>query len=600
MLDPKDEIKQKIDIVELIGEYLPLKPAGTHGFKAVCPFHSEKSPSFHVSSDRQIWHCFGCSEGGDCFSFVMKMEGMDFPEALMHLGQKVGVEVRRLSTPESNVKQRMLAINDLAAKYYQKVLTESSGAEHVRRYVRERGIPPELIERFGLGFAPSGWDVLSQFLLKRGYRESEIVTAGLGQKRQSGSGVIDRFRERLMIPLRDQHGNTVGFTGRVLPTSSASSTSPTSSPKYMNSPETPVYHKGELVFGLDVAKRAIKEYKSVIIVEGNLDVVASHKAGVEHVVASSGTALTEAQLRLLARYTKTLIFSFDQDAAGLHAAKRGISLARNLGFDVRALILPPDAKDPDELVQHNAQQWKALVSKSVPIMEFLIARVTEGKDLNNVDDKRFVSGELLPALGEIRDVVEQEHWIAVVSDLLGVDTERLRASVARPTDPIEAKSPIHVTKDKPKLSKKQQAWQLLIGLMINQPSRYVGVVEGLVARSIPGESLFELYNRAKILYDSARTAPDQSFFPRLRDEFERETREDLLRLLHETSLLAEKTFAQLSEHEVQQQMNSLCDLIEREFSQQARKELARQIRQAETAGDREAVQRLMQQLNNRS
>ena len=293
-MDPKDEIKQKLDILDLVSEYVALKPSGSTGFKGLCPFHSEKSPSFHVSQDRQNWHCFGCSEGGDCFSFVMKMEGMTFPEALMHLGKKVGVEVRRLPTAETNTRSRMLQVNDLAQKFYRKVLIDSPKASAARAYVEKRQIPTELAETFGLGYAPDDWDTLSQFLLKHGFSEGELLQAGVSMRRKQGSGVIDRFRNRLMIPLRDHHGNTVGFTGRSMPGDEQG-------PKYMNSPETPVYSKTHLVFGLDLAKQPAREAGAMVIVEGNLDVVASHKAGVANIVASSGTALTQEKLELIKR-----------------------------------------------------------------------------------------------------------------------------------------------------------------------------------------------------------------------------------------------------------------------------------------------------------
>ncbi len=602
-MDPKDEIKQKIEISELIGEYLDLKPAGTRGFKAVCPFHFEKTPSFHVSNDRQVWHCFGCGEGGDCFSFVMKMEGMDFPEALLHLGQKVGVEVKRFSSTDSQVKQRLLAINTLASKYFQKVLEQSSQAQLTRSYVQERGISLELMQKFGLGFALGDWSALSDVLLKHDYRESEIVSAGLAQKKHSGSGIIDRFRERLMIPLRDQHGNTVGFTGRILPFSKKDPGF--SPPKYMNSPETPLYHKGELLFGLDVAKRAIKEYDSVIIVEGNLDVIASHKAGVEQVVASSGTALTESQLRLLARYTKKLIFAFDQDAAGFTAAKRGISLARGLGFDVRAILLPVDVKDPDELVQKDPKSWQEIALHSVPIMEFFIARLLEGKDLTNVDHKRQISQELLPMLREIQDVVEQQHWINVVSGILGVDVARLRSAIGSPAVEVSTVDQQHVLSglsEAPKIkkTKKIQVYKLLIGLFINQPDECTGHFFTIPFPDEQYPLLRDLYILCKNLYDSARNVPNKSFFSRLRDEIERAHRDDLLHLLDETSLLAEKTFSFMSESEVRQQMNNLSKLIVHESAQQARKEIAQKLRTAELTGDKEAIDLLLTQLTNLS
>lgn len=594
-MDPKDEIKQKIDIVELLGEYLTLKPSGTQGFKAVCPFHSENTPSFHISADRQVWHCFGCGEGGDCFSFVMKMEGMDFSEALMHLGQKVGVEVRRLTSTQSNVKQRLLELHDLAVRYYKKNLAESSEAAFAREYVKQRGISPDLVDRFGLGFAPDTWNALTQFLFTRHYTESDVLGAGLAQQKKSGSGCIDRFRNRLMIPLRDQHGNTIGFTARILPNPKVPVLN--SSPKYMNSPETPVYHKGSLLFGLDLAKRAIKEQKQVIIVEGNLDVIASHKAGVEHVVASSGTALTETQLRLLGRYTKTIVFAFDQDAAGLMAAKRGISLSRGIGFDVRAIILPEGTKDPDDLVQQDPLVWKQLSMHSVPIMEFLIARVTHGKDLRDVDDKRLVSQELLPALAEIQDVVEQEHWTGIISGLLGIDTDRLRSSLGKMkslTAPVSS-VPAKAANFSSKKTKMYQVAQLILGLWINDPHTDGQVFAELSDRSFPDE-LQELYNKAQMSYHSAQIAPKQSFFFRLRDDLERESREDLVHLLDQISLLADKTFSQLSEMEVQEQLKSLIRLLMHEQAQMIRKQIAQQLRQAELAGDQEAVRTLLEQL----
>ncbi len=351
-MDQKEEIKTRVDIAELIGEYLTLKPAGGGSFKALCPFHAEKTPSFHVSKEKQIWHCFGCGEGGDCFSFVMKMDGLDFPEALRVLGKRVGVEVARFDTTASNERQRLVELNEFAAACYHKALLDSPNAAEARAYVERRGITPELLEKFRLGFAPDAWDGLSKFLERKGFRLAEAERAGLVQRRRSGQGFLDRFRCRLMVPLRDHHGSVVAFTGRLLPSPLtpplAGGETREVGPKYLNSPETAVYHKGELLFGLDLAKSEIKEQKAVVIFEGNLDVIASHKAGIENVVASSGTALTQHQLDLLKRFTDTLVFSFDEDAAGFHAARRGIALARERGFQIKVALLPPEAgKDPD-------------------------------------------------------------------------------------------------------------------------------------------------------------------------------------------------------------------------------------------------------------
>lgn len=587
-MEPKDEIKEKIDLQELMQEYIELKPAGPHSFKGLCPFHGEKTPSLNVSPDKQVWHCFGCGEGGDCFSFIQKIEGMTFSEALIHLGKKVGVEIRRISSTEGNKKQRMLGMHELAEKFYRKVLHDSSASKHARDYIERRGFAREELDRFGIGHAPDQWDALSKVLTKRGYSEGEIVEAGLGLRKKSGSGIIDRFRNRIMIPLRDHHGNTVGFTGRVL--------NKDDMPKYMNSPETPIYSKSRLVFGLDLAKRAAREVGSIIIVEGNLDVVASHKAGVENIVASSGTALTQDQLELLKRYTETMVFAFDTDAAGFKAAKKGMSLARGLGLDLRAIVLPDGVKDPDELVQKDPEAWRALVSGSVPIMEFLIAHVTRGKDLKNIDDKRAIAKELLPAISEMQEVVQREHWLQHVSDLLAVDVGILRKSVqpAKTTaKPLKTEEKKAISE---KASKQERVFELLFGYLLLHDNKEV---RERTRQHIPSSDLWiMLYKMLDAEYDSASHSAQKTIFSRLRESAEADQHsEDLLALLDKTILLAEQTFQDMPPTKVLTQLDTLFATLERGADKQMRAELARQLRQAEAAGDTEAVKRLLEKLS---
>ncbi|MEK7620189.1 MAG: DNA primase [Patescibacteria group bacterium] len=589
-MDPKDEIKQKLDILDLVSEYVALKPSGSTGFKGLCPFHSEKSPSFHVSQDRQNWHCFGCSEGGDCFSFVMKMEGMTFPEALMHLGKKVGVEVRRLPTAETNTRSRMLQVNDLAQKFYRKVLIDSPKASAARAYVEKRQIPTELAETFGLGYAPDDWDTLSQFLLKHGFSEGELVQAGVSMRRKQGSGVIDRFRNRLMIPLRDHHGNTVGFTGRSMPGDEQG-------PKYMNSPETPVYSKTHLVFGLDLAKQPAREAGAMVIVEGNLDVVASHKAGVANIVASSGTALTQEQLELIKRYTTTIVFAFDSDAAGLKAAKKGMSLARTLEFDIRAAILPEGVKDPDELVQKDPELWKRLVEHSEPIMKFFLSHVTRGKDLKNIDDKRAIARELLPALGEMTSVVEREHWLQVVADLLQISVDQLRPSipkqVASPVSPSRPVSP-----SSPSLPKSEKARRLLLGYLLKTPEAFDTFRKRFEKAFGGQEQWITLYKFAADTYDSASQPAQKPFFSRMKDLTDGHPSQALLCELLDTSMfMADETFQDLPPQKVLEHIDHLFSLLDEEATTQQRSTLARELRQAEAAGDTQAVMRLLSHLN---
>ncbi|TAL50764.1 DNA primase [Patescibacteria group bacterium] len=587
-MDPKDEIKQKLDILDLVSEYVVLKPSGSTGFKGLCPFHSEKSPSFHVSQDRQNWHCFGCNEGGDCFSFVMKMEGMTFPEALLHLGKKVGIEVRRLSTTQANTRSRMLQVNDLAQKFYKKILMDSSKASAARDYVQTRRIPPELSDRFGIGFATNDWDALSKFLLTRGFSEGELVQAGLSLRRKQGSGVIDRFRNRLMIPLRDHHGDTVGFTGRSMPGDEHG-------PKYMNSPETPIYSKSRLLFGLDLAKRPARDAGYIVIVEGNLDVVASHKAGVEYIVASSGTAFTQEQLELLKRYTSTIVFAFDSDAAGLKAAKKGMSLARALEFDIRTAILPEGVKDPDELVQTNPELWKSLVEHSVPVMQFLIAHTTRGRDLKKIDDKRAVAAELLPALGEMSSVVEREHWLQVVADLLQIAADQLRPSIVRiPSSATSATSSTSATF----LTKSEKARRLLFGYIVNTTDAF-DTFRKRLEKVFEGEELWiTLYKLAADTYYSVSQPAQKTHFSRIQDLLSGHPQQAVLQHMLDTSMfMADETFQDLPPQKVLEHIDQLFCLLDEELTAHKRVTLARELRQAEATGDTEAISALMSQLN---
>jgi len=593
-MEPKDEIKQKLDIAEFISEYLELKPASVDSLRGLCPFHDEKTPSFNVSKDKQVWHCFGCGEGGDIFSFVMKMENVDFTEALQLLGKKAGVEIKRFNSEKSNQKQNLMAVNDLAARYYRKVLVDATTAAEARSYIDSRKIPVEMAEKFSLGFAPDRWDSLVNFFEKRGVPSVQALSAGLIVKKKSGRGFIDRFRNRLMIPLKDQHGNTVGFTGRIMPGADEKAGA-----KYMNSPETPVYKKGELLYGLDLAKKAIKHEGCVIIVEGNLDVIASHKAGVENIVASSGTALTESQLILLKRYTETIVFCFDADAAGIKAAEKGIALARHLEIDVRVIVLPEEAgKDPDEAIQKDPKIWLDAVKNTVPIMRYFVDLVISGKDLSKVDDKRAVAKILLPKLAEITDVVEREHWLQVLADLLRIEIQVLRQSiVGSPTPPKK-----HVgSPTPPKLHKKtknQRAFILLFGIAVQDDQFLKRVISNLEIDLLPEGDLRDLYKALKLEYDSVESSQpaQKSPFLRIRERLEVEA-VPLMKLLTEASFKAEQAISDMSQGQVQGQIDQLVGTILSSDKKRQRKALEIDIRQAELDGDHSTVKRLIRELS---
>jgi len=320
-----DEIKSKLNVEEVIGGYLQLQRAGRN-FKACCPFHNEKTPSFMVSPERQSWHCFGCNEGGDIFTFVMKIEGLEFIEALKLLADKAGVPLQKVNYENKGEKSNLSDIVEASKKFYKECL-KIKGGKKAYEYLRGRGLSDEMIQKFELGFAPDSWSLLSDYLKKKGFKEKDILGAGMTVKNEKGR-IYDRFRGRIMFPVNTVAAQTVGFSSRIMPGGDESSA------KYINTPETLVYNKGRILYGLDKSKIFIRQKDQCMMVEGNVDVIASFQSGVNNVVATSGTALTVDQLRIIKRYTNNIVFSFDMDAAGVKAADRGIWMALEEGMNV--------------------------------------------------------------------------------------------------------------------------------------------------------------------------------------------------------------------------------------------------------------------------
>ncbi len=404
-MDPIQEIKTRLDVADVIGEYLPLKAAGSNAWKANCPFHQERTPSFYVSRTRQSWHCFGCDTGGDIISFVEKIEGMEFREALELLAQKAGVELPKFDKEKASQKQRLVEINELAARFFRSVLSTLPQAEVARKYLEKRGVDDLTADLFKIGYAPDTWTALTDALQKRGVTAAELVAAGLSSKRERGEGVYDRFRGRLMFPIMDVHGHVVGFTGRIL-------TDDKKEAKYVNTPETQIYKKSAVLYGLDKAKGAIRQQDLAVIVEGNMDVVSSHQFSVDHVVAASGTALTADQLGLLKRFTKNLAIAFDQDNAGNAATLRGLDLARQQDFNIKIITLPPEAgKDPDEAVRKDPALWKEAIKEAVNIMDWVYRNAFRGRKSDRPEDKKLIVRDVLNEVIRIADAIERDHWI---------------------------------------------------------------------------------------------------------------------------------------------------------------------------------------------
>jgi DNA primase len=408
-----EQIKEKLDLVEFLRGYLELKPAGNN-FKANCPFHKEKTPSFMVSPERQIWHCFGCNEGGDIFKFLMKYENLEFYEALKILAEKANIPLARVSPSEQKEFGVLYDINRAAADYYIGCLSRAPAAGE---YLSSRKLSKNSIEDFEIGFAPNDYESLSMYLLNKGFEVADSLRAGLIVKTERGN-YIDRFRGRIMFPLESNFGKVIGFTGRVLPQFDTGETG-----KYMNSPETPIFSKSRLLYGLSKSKESIRESGTVLLVEGQMDVIMSHQDGVKNTVGTSGTALTDEQLMMLRRYSSKLVLNFDNDEAGKRAMERSIDLAHAKDFETEVLDFSgiPETgglKDPADIVSEKPGILKDIVSRSVPAMEYYFTRhPVTGVDIGT---KKQSVREILKKIMNIPSAVERSHWLKELSFRSGV------------------------------------------------------------------------------------------------------------------------------------------------------------------------------------
>jgi DNA primase len=414
-----DEVKQKIDIVEIIGRDIKLTKAG-RTFKGLCPFHGEKHPSFYVYPEQQSWHCFGCNNGGDVFSFVMKKQNIDFGEALRQLAQKAGVVIPSRFEPgaESGEKQRLYDVNQAAAQYFHNLLINSAAGKKAQEYIAKRGFTEDTVKDFQLGYSANSWDALKKYLSERDYTEKEMLTAGLIIEAE-GKKPHDRFRNKLMFPILDVRGRVTGFGGRVLDDSL---------PKYINSPQTPLFDKSSTLYGINLARDNIREKEAAIIVEGYMDVITAYQNGFNNVVASMGTAVTEKQVNILKRLTHNLILAMDADAAGEEATLRAVGYENTLDAEVRVIIMPP-GKDPDDVIKEDKKNWQKLVEKAVPIVDYTFSRATAGLDINTAKGQKQAGDKLAPIIAEIKDPIRQSHYIQKLAVLLDKDNRTIEAVV---------------------------------------------------------------------------------------------------------------------------------------------------------------------------
>ncbi len=561
---PIEEIKSKLDIVEVIGSYIKLIKAGAN-YKALCPFHGEKTPSLFVSPSRQMWHCFGCSEGHSIFDFVMKIEGVEFGDALRILAHKAGVELKPIKPELRTKRQRFYEICELATKFYEKQLEKSSKGKKVKEYLFQRGINEESIKEWRLGWAPDAWRGLAGFLSSQNYSLEEIQKAGLSIKGEKGS--YDRFRSRIMFPIFDLNSQVIGFGGRVLKKEKELA-------KYMNTPNTLLYDKGRILYGLNKSKIEIRKNDFCILVEGYVDVILAHQEGKANVVATAGTALTPFQLAILKRYSSNLMLAFDMDFAGDAATKRGIDLARARGFNIKVIKMPQN-KDPADIISEDAKEFEKLINNSVSILDFHFQNAFSQFDKKTAEGKRKISDALLPVIKGVLNKIEQASWVQELASRLNVKEKDIEVELNK-VKIKEISEPGFKTnnfqKQTNKKTKKQAIEERLLTLLFKSP-QHLSVVDKEV-----------------IPYFSSQTQEIINNFKNL-DKISAE----LSDIINSLSLKAE--IEQIEEEEVLSELEFCLKEIKSLELKKKLDDISLQIRQAEQEQDIKKIENLSQRFN---
>ncbi|MBP6038120.1 MAG: DNA primase [Candidatus Saccharimonas sp.] len=569
--DAKEEVRSRLVIEDIVGEYVQLKRAGRN-FKGLSPFSGEKTPSFFVSPDKNIWHDFSSNKGGDVFAFIMEVEGMDFRQALEHLARKAGVELAQYENATSRElsarKKRLLDAHQLAARYYQQCLLRN---RHAMDYVfGERGLDKNVVSEFQIGYAPDSGTALLNALTKKGFTKKELADAGLTNRYGS-----DMFRGRMMIPLMDASGQVIGFTGRIIGAVDGA-------PKYLNTSQTLIYDKSRQIFGLSQAKETIRRAEYIVVVEGNLDVVSSYQAGVRQTVATSGTAMTEHHLKAMKRLTGDVRLAYDGDKAGVAATERAIAMAAQVGVDLTIITLPDSAKDPDELIRRDALAWQRAIELAEPAVDWVLAQYSARLDISTATGKRAFTTAGLAVVRSLADAVERDHYERKIADMTGSSFEAVHTKL------------ISVTKHQPSLKQVK-----------NLPS----------TDATPDYPLED-----NLLALAAIDAPSQELLTHMNiDLLHGEQRQTLARFLaqnHGTPLedtpvslqnydtyvkiillRADTRYAEWDGNDRYFETARLLRQIEHEYKKQTRDQLITELRSAESADDEATADRIRQELN---
>jgi DNA primase len=585
MTNHVEEIKGKLDIVDVISSYINLQQSSGN-FRAPCPFHNEKTPSFMVSREKQIWHCFGCDKGGDLISFVEEYEGIDFKEALKILADKANVTLTGFSSAKKQDNSKLYEINKEATKFFHNILEQDTEAsKKTLKYLDKRHVKRGSIINWQLGLSPESWDGLLKYLITEGYKEEDIFKAGLIVRKKDGSGYVDRFRKRLMFPLFDTGGRVVAFTSRSL--SGIVYDEEEFGGKYVNSPQTPVYDKSKMLYGWHFAKDTIRQKKYLIVVEGNMDVVAAHQTSAKNTVAVSGTALTAEHIKLIKRYANNVILAFDGDAAGSRASFRSIALCWKEDMNVKILVLPK-GKDPADIIKSNPDEWLQFIKDSIPVMDYYFKRIFQAIDINRADHKKVAVQKLLPIIKYLKTEIEQVHYLKILADKLNIPYEILKKDLDGATSFLERQDTVVQKKvqDKKDILTILSEGILKITFFKNQ---YLDKLISELDPEMMSEGLEGLYKKVIIYYTKHQNLDKFGDF----EDLENSEKEAWIHL----SMSGEKDYTELKEEDIANDFQNFIFRLKKESVDARRQSLIAELRQAEMSDDKEKQDELSHKIN---
>jgi DNA primase len=580
MSNVTEDIKSRLDVVDVIKEYIQLTPAGVN-FKAPCPFHNEKTPSFVVSPEKQIWHCFGCGAGGDIFEFVKKIEGLEFPEALRILADKANVKIDYNYNPElKNQKTKILDIIEATVDHYHRLLLKDKEAKVARDYLEKRVINKEAVEKFNLGYSKDSWDDLVLYLRGKKFVDADVEASGLVVRSKKDNKLYDRFRGRLMFPINNIFGQTIGFTARILKKDDKQG-------KYVNTPQSIIFDKSSVLYNMDLAKMVIKQKNYTILAEGQMDVISSYMAGVQNIIATSGTALTPQQVKIIKRYSDNLMIAYDADKAGLKATFRIVDNALVENINIK-IIEMPKGMDPDQLIKKDEKKWLNAIKKAKPIMDFVFDKIMSIGDVNDVFQKKQMAQKLLVFISKFRDDIERETYLKKLSDSINVDYNLLKEKLDSFLNKNKKNYIIEKENNgeyKPsRLNKKEELLKKIIALGISFPNNLEYLSSNLELEYIEKSIIDELYKEI-IIYYTKNNSFDLKVFEKGLDK----EKSDLLNII---ILIFENEYSDYDQNTAFIDIQSLIKSYKKEFLDKKLKELENSLKSMEKKDDQKGIEKI--------